>query len=174
MQIYFVLPNKKRSPKRSGLWKLKITQVRSIINHSKSFYSLVQTGPNVVRPIELADITYGVSPCPHCLKPTQICCTESILPTRINAVSLRSRLWALGSLGFPKSYDIFILNQNQQWELAGNFDFQPDAFGLVEIKLKTIYHSFGIKIVPTEVGTDNYGKYYFQLADLDIRFSEFN
>lgn len=94
-------------------------------------------------------------------------------PTSINGLVLSARMAGNTPLGFPKSYNVFLTNSsNTAWVLVGNFNDQPNSVnkGLVEIKFSQVYQTYGVLIVPTEMGTDNYGNYYLQMADFDLTY----
>lgn len=90
---------------------------------------------------------------------------------RVGRLYLRARMSGSRPLGFPQVYRVFLTNpQNTAWLEIGVFSNQPDVTGQVDILLKSEkVSSFGVLIVPQKLGADDYGNYYFQLADVQLR-----
>jgi cytochrome c peroxidase len=92
-------------------------------------------------------------------------------PKNISAIFMKARMLNLNGvpmpMGFPAQYQIHLRSSdNSKWNLIGTFNTQPDSSGLAIIKLGVTYSSYGIKITPTQLGKDNYGYYYFQMAEI--------
>lgn len=72
--------------------------------------------------------------------------------------------------GFPAEYDLYVTAiDNSAWVKVGNFSNQPDANHQAVIDLGTARPTYGILIVPTKFGTDNYGSYVFQMAEIELK-----
>lgn len=88
-------------------------------------------------------------------------------PQSIQKVILQARMNQEKPLSFPKKYQIFITSlDNSSWVNQGTFTAQPDATGLVAITLVNRSTTFGVLVRPIEFGQDDYGSFYFQLAEL--------
>lgn len=71
--------------------------------------------------------------------------------------------------GFPVQYKIFLTSpDNSAWIEVGVYNMQPDASGRVEISLPQNYATYGLMVVPTTLGKDNFGSNYFQLAEIAL------
>jgi hypothetical protein len=86
-------------------------------------------------------------------------------PTRVNKLLLSARMVDGKASGFPRKYDIYVTSpNNSKWVFAGHFSNQPDAQGVATIDLGGYYSTYGVQIVPTVLGVDDYGRYYFQMS----------
>jgi hypothetical protein len=90
-------------------------------------------------------------------------------PQVVSDIFLYARMLNGQALAFPQNYQIYLADPHTQgWNFIGNFSQQPDASGLVDISLPVRTLTNGILIVPTKLGQDNYGGYYFQLAEVQL------
>lgn len=73
------------------------------------------------------------------------------------------------NLGFPASYDVFIQDpRTYQWIGLGTFNAQPDSTGRATVSLGGSFAASGITIVPRQLGRDDGGRYYFQMAEIAL------
>lgn len=90
-------------------------------------------------------------------------------PQTVDRVVLTARMTAGRSLGFPASYELRLTKpDNSDWESVGVFTAQPDISGVVVIKLPRVYTTYSVYIRPTQLGADDYGNHYFQLAEISL------
>jgi hypothetical protein len=86
-------------------------------------------------------------------------------PTMVNKLLLSARMVNGKASGFPRQYDIYVTSpNNSKWVLAGHFSNQPDVQGVATIDLGGYFSTYGVQIVPTVLGVDDYGSYYFQMS----------
>ena len=86
-------------------------------------------------------------------------------------------------LGFPQSYSIYVTNpSNTGWEHLGDFYTQPSIVSMHEysgiagykrafaatIDLPNIIWTHGILVKPMQLGRDDHGNPYFQLAEIEV------
>jgi hypothetical protein len=74
-------------------------------------------------------------------------------PIWVDTLIMRARVTAGGQpLGFPKSYSVYVTNPgNSAWVLVG------------------LRQTHGLLLVPSELGQDDFGNYYLQMADLHLQ-----
>jgi acetyl esterase/lipase len=97
--------------------------------------------------------------------------TNDIKPQSVFEVVMKARMLNGRPLAFPKSYKIHTTDWlGARVKLLGTYSTQPDVNGNVIIPIENApIQVFGVKIEPTELGTDDYNNYYFQLVELGIR-----
>lgn len=96
--------------------------------------------------------------------------TASVEPIWVDTLIMRARLGSNGQpLAFPKSYGVYVTNpSNTTWVNIGQYTTQPNALGEVVINLG-LKQTHGVLLVPNELGQDDFGGYYFQMADLHLQ-----
>lgn len=86
----------------------------------------------------------------------------------VSTVRLTARMWSGGALAFPRRYYIEVTNEaNNQWVRVGEFSAQPNGGGVATVTFPS-RRTFGVRVIPTELGTDDQGQYYFQLAEIQL------
>lgn len=86
----------------------------------------------------------------------------------VGTVRLTARTWAGGVLAFPRRYIVEVTNEaNTQWVRLGEYSNQPGGNGVATITFPA-RQTFGVRIIPTELGADDQGQYYFQLAEIQL------
>ena len=96
-------------------------------------------------------------------------------PQSVSSIVLTARMGNEGngvqkSLAFPKKYKLFLRSpDNSTWVLLGNYTSQPDVSGTVTISLDTPRQTYGVLMVPSVLGVDNYGNHYFQLQEMQLQ-----
>jgi hypothetical protein len=92
---------------------------------------------------------------------------SSVVP--VNQVILTARMVSGRPFGFPLVYTIQVTNPtNSAWVKVGEYSIQPDSSGVVTINLPRTYMTLGVMVIPKELGTDDRGTYYFQLAEVAL------
>lgn len=89
----------------------------------------------------------------------------------VSQVILRARMGGspVRPLGFPVSYELSVTDPtNVSWISLGVFTAQPNAAGEVVINFPA-RQTHGMMLVPREMGTDDFGNYYLQMADLHMQ-----
>jgi hypothetical protein len=72
-------------------------------------------------------------------------------------------------LGFPVTCDLWVTDvANSSWISLGTFMTQPNAAGEVVINFP-VRQTHGVLLVPSELGTDDFGNYYLQMADIHLQ-----
>lgn len=90
-------------------------------------------------------------------------------PNSIKTIRLYARNSNGMMLAFPAAYNIYMTDSaNTQLVYMGNFTQQPNANGVATINLSSPFTTWGIQVVPTAFGTDNYGNYFFQLNEIEL------
>ena len=92
-------------------------------------------------------------------------------PKRVDSVKLKARMVNGTPVAFPKKYKMYVTtSNNNSWQFLGDYTSGPTAAnkGLVEIKLPQPVITFGVMIVPTELGRDDYNNQYFQLSEIEL------
>ncbi len=85
----------------------------------------------------------------------------------VNEIVLLARNYAGAANGFPARYNIYVTNpSNSDWIFQGNYSTQPDTQFKVRVPLAKEVSTWGVLIVPTELGKDVFGGIYFQLAEV--------
>lgn len=85
----------------------------------------------------------------------------------VNRVNIRARCTSYNPCvknGFPVSYHVHVFNG--VWNFSGTFTQQPDNLGVVSLSIPQVNSATVIQITPAQLGTDNFGNHYFQLAEL--------
>ncbi|MBI3229234.1 MAG: hypothetical protein HYZ45_03335 [Burkholderiales bacterium] len=101
--------------------------------------------------------------------PTYVAAWLKAGPLPVSKVKLVARMANGRALGFPVRYHIYLTNaQNSAWLYQGEFGVQADSTGKAVINLPTTVQTYGVQIVPSQIGTDDNGGYYFQLADIEL------
>lgn len=90
-------------------------------------------------------------------------------PFTVQNIALTARMSNGVALGFPQSYEILTSPDNSSWISQGYFPTQPNAAGVAIIQLPEPVQTYGVVINPTILGTDNFGNYYFQLAEIGLQ-----
>ena len=87
----------------------------------------------------------------------------------VSKVILKARMLDGSPLGFPASYKISVTKpDNSGWMEVGTFNMQPDFAGNVQINLGKSFATYGVLIRPITLGFDNYGNYFFQMAEIEL------
>lgn len=96
--------------------------------------------------------------------------TTSVEPIWVDTLIMRARVAPNGQpLAFPKSYGVYVTNpSNTAWVNIGQYTTQPNALGEVAINIG-LKQTHGVLLVPNELGQDDVGGYYFQMADLHLQ-----
>lgn len=93
-------------------------------------------------------------------------------PQAVKAIILKARMLSGKPVAFPVKYNISLRSLSSGdytgWVSLGTFTKQPDANGVVRIQLSSVYQTSGISIAPVTLGQDNYGGYYFQMAEMEL------
>lgn len=90
-------------------------------------------------------------------------------PQAINALSMTARMSNGQPLGFPASYSVFITApDNSQWNYVGTYGVQPDSSGQVVIPLGGPFLTYGVEILPQQLGMDDVGNHIFQLSEVSL------
>ncbi|MCB0361852.1 MAG: hypothetical protein KDD35_03985, partial [Bdellovibrionales bacterium] len=91
------------------------------------------------------------------------------MPT-INSLEITPRIVYGTVLSFPPSFDLYVTSEdNSRWVFVKTY-FQSELTLTAEEKyvvpLAKSFQTWGILIVPKEIGFDDYGNYYFQLCGI--------
>jgi hypothetical protein len=92
-------------------------------------------------------------------------------PVTVSQIILRARIGGSPSraLGFPVRYELRLTDAtNTSWVSLGTFTTQPNAAGEVVINVPA-RQTHGVLLVPSELGTDDQGNYYLQMADVHLQ-----
>jgi hypothetical protein len=94
----------------------------------------------------------------------------SVYMNPVRRLNLFARLQANGQpQAFPKSYEVYITDPgNTQWNYVSTFSVQPDH-GVASVTLGGPFQTWGVFIRATELTTDTFGNFYFQLADIEMQ-----
>jgi hypothetical protein len=93
-------------------------------------------------------------------------------PVQVNEILLTARLLNGAAMSFPAQYDILLTNAaDTGWLDIGSYSVQPDATGVATISLPQTYSTWGLIVWPSVLTQDNYGVYYFQLAEVQLAYS---
>ncbi|MCB0363305.1 MAG: discoidin domain-containing protein, partial [Bdellovibrionales bacterium] len=88
----------------------------------------------------------------------------------IDKVMITPRIVDGKTIGFPSSFRLYVTTpDNLSWMLVRDFnktDLPKDANGDYLLQLPQSYQTWGIHIVPNQLGTDDFNHYYFQLCGL--------
>jgi len=91
---------------------------------------------------------------------------KSTLP--VGSLKLYARTIGTNAVGFPKSYNVYTSDSvHAEWKLVGTYTNQPVA-GIATIGLPAGTKTDGILIIPTEIGKDDLGLYFLQLAEIEL------
>jgi hypothetical protein len=92
-------------------------------------------------------------------------------PTTISQINLLARMSTSGlSLAFPVTYQVYVTDSmDASWIEIGSYNTQPTSSGNVAIALGTSYYTYGIMIVASQLGVDDYGNAYFQLCGVSAQ-----
>jgi len=96
-------------------------------------------------------------------------------PALVNSIRLTPRnvysYPQMYGLGFPQVYDIYLTTPtNSAWDWIGRYTTQPYYFSPVTISLPKPRGTWGALIVPQQLGVDNYGGHYLQMAEIELLF----
>jgi hypothetical protein len=90
-------------------------------------------------------------------------------PKSVNTVIMQGRNDSGRVQAFPSTYRVYISSpDNTAWVDLGSYSNQPDVSGRLNLRLGGTYTTYAVLIIPTALGTDIYGGYYFQMADLGL------
>jgi len=91
-------------------------------------------------------------------------------PQTVNTLVLTARSLNDRPQGFPPSYDVYLTaSDNSQWNYVGHYTTQPTSPSRkVVIPLGANYYTYGVQIVPSELGVDDFGGHYFQMAEVQL------
>lgn len=86
--------------------------------------------------------------------------------TTINKIVLTPRRAGNGTeLAMPKKFNVYVTAaDNSKW-LQSNYLMTARGSQYV-LYLPRSYDTYGVQLIPTELGKDDFGNYYFQLADM--------
>ncbi len=88
---------------------------------------------------------------------------------QVSKVILKARMHNGIVQAFPTSYKISITKpDNSGWMEVGTYNTQPDSAGNVQINLGNSYSTYGVLIRPITLGSDSFGNYFFQLAEVQL------
>jgi hypothetical protein len=86
-------------------------------------------------------------------------------PALVNGIRLTPRY---GGYGFPTSYDLYLTTErNDAWSYVGR-SYATSTGAPVTIPLRTPRGTWGLRIVPQQLGADDYGSHYLQLSDVEL------
>jgi hypothetical protein len=87
----------------------------------------------------------------------------------VSKVILTARMHNGAALAFASQYDVYLTSaDNAYWQFIGSFAAKVNAQGVASIQLPSSYSTYGVLIVPKVLGKDDYGSYFFQLAEINL------
>ena len=90
-------------------------------------------------------------------------------PQAVKQILLTARALNGQVLGFPRRYDLFLTSpDNSSWQKVGFFSNQPNTDGIAVVSLPSEMVTYGVMIVPTVLGVDNYNVHYLQIAEMAL------
>jgi hypothetical protein len=88
-------------------------------------------------------------------------------PYEVSGLDLTARVVAGKLEGFPKSYQIYATDAaNNTWVLVGTFSTQPQSNGIAHVTFPAEVRTWGVMVIPQDIGVDDSGTHYFQLCGL--------
>ncbi|MEO8629374.1 MAG: hypothetical protein ABI612_14925 [Betaproteobacteria bacterium] len=90
-------------------------------------------------------------------------------PQPVSKVILTARMQNGVALGFANQYEVYLTSPNNtSWQHIGTFQAKANAQGVASIQLPSSRSTYGVLIIPKILGKDDYGNYYFQLAEISL------
>lgn len=90
-------------------------------------------------------------------------------PQIVTKAFLTARTMNGANLGFPAIYDVYIQDANTYaWVGLGSYSQQPGGGGRATVTLPGAYFAIAVSIVPRQLGQDDGGRYYFQMAEVAL------
>jgi hypothetical protein len=89
-------------------------------------------------------------------------------PYAVSKVKLFPRQFGGRTWCFPQAYDVYVTSgDNSRWVYVGRYTTQPQN-GVAVIDLGSVRTTYGVLIQPTYLSADNFGNYYFQMAEISL------
>ncbi|MCB9655303.1 MAG: RICIN domain-containing protein [Deltaproteobacteria bacterium] len=89
--------------------------------------------------------------------------------TQVSGLTLRPRYVGTARIAFPPAFRVYVTNEsNTAWALVGDFSetLLPSTNGDLTLSFPRTYTTYGVHIVPTRLGPDDFGNAYLQLCEL--------